>query len=83
MKPIVDTESKTVSFDGGNKWTSYIESNQLNINSAINALDELQREISIRKVEISQICHQEKISKPSFADLDWMFERIHYIKKTI
>ena len=50
---------------------------------AIQVLDELQREISIRKVETIEICHHEKLSKPNFNDLNWVIERIYWIKKLL
>lgn len=46
-------------------------------------LDELQRLISIRKVEASEICHHEKLPKPNFNDLNWAIEQIYWIKKTL
>lgn len=84
MQPIVDETNQAVSFDGGKRWTSYIKPDTLsNKTAVINALDELQRSISVRKVEISEICYHEKLPKPSFSDLDWMIEQIYWIKKTL
>jgi hypothetical protein len=50
---------------------------------AAEKLDELSRAISVRKVETSVICYNEKLPKPDFQDLDWMFEQIFWLKKTL
>lgn len=50
---------------------------------AIEKLDELQRYASIRKVEMSQLCHYEDHPKPDFTDLNWIIEQIYWMKKTL
>lgn len=49
----------------------------------IEKLDELQRSISMRKVEINTICHHEKLPKPIFTDLNWVIDQIYWLKKTL
>lgn len=50
---------------------------------AIEKLDELQRAISMRKVEINEICYHEKLPKHNFYDLNWVIEQIYWLKKTL
>lgn len=59
------------------------DSREVKTNKTVDILDELQRSISIRKVEISDICHHEKLPKPDFTDLNWVIEQIYWLKKTL
>lgn len=58
-----------------------VETNQKDL--VIEKLDDLQRSISVRKVEISEICLHEKLAKPDFTDLNWVIEQIYWLKKTL
>lgn len=44
-------------------------------------IDRLMIAISVRKTEHSKIAHDEKISKPSFIDLDWCYEQLYHLKR--
>lgn len=66
-----------------NEIRSLKQQNQELRNLPVEKLDELQRSISVRKVETSEICYHEKLPKPNFNDLNWTIEQIYWIKKTL